>query len=261
MRNKALLMWLTLVVACPAAPAQTATLDELLAKVAKWDYHDGREPLFAVSDLLIKERGSATQRQAETRFIAFLKSDATLAGKDFICRQLSLMGSEASVPVLSGMLLKTDTAEMARYALEGIPGPGVDRALRAALAKTSGKTRIGIINTLGLRRDAAAVPLLRPLASGTDEATAGAAWFALAGIADANAVKVLDGVVAKKSAAAPAYLKAASVLAANGNTAAALPIYKKLYGSGTSGVRAAALHGLAKAGGAQAAAFDAGPER
>ncbi|HOK46603.1 MAG TPA: HEAT repeat domain-containing protein, partial [Bryobacteraceae bacterium] len=44
------------------------------------------------------------------------------------------------------------------------------------------------------------------------------------------------------------YLQAASVLAARGNTAAALPIYKKLYSSGPAGLRAAALNGLAKAG-------------
>jgi HEAT repeat protein len=253
MRNTAFLMWLTLAVACPAAPGQTATLDELLARAAKWDYHDGREPLFAITDLLKKGRGSEAQRQAETRFIAFLKSDATLAGKDFICRQLSLMGSEASVPVLSDMLLKTDTAEIARYALERIPGPAVDRALRAALAKTSGKAQIGIVNTLGVRRDAAAVPLLRPLASDADKVTAGAAWFALASIADASSLKILDGIVAKNSAAAPAYLKAAGTFAAHGNTATALPIYKKLYASPSSGVRAAALNGFATAAGAEAA--------
>lgn len=249
MRIMAFLMWLALA-ACTAAPAQTADFDELLSKVAKWDYHDGREPLFAVTDLLRKERGAEARKQIETRFIAFLKSNATLAGKDFVCRQLNSMGSEASVPVLSAMLLKADTADMARYALEGIPGPAVDRALRAALAKTTGRTRIGVVNTLGVRRDAAAGPLLRPLASSADKATARAAWFALAAIADAGAIKVLDGVVAKDSSAAPAYLKAAGVLAARGNTAAALPIYKKLYNSGPAGVRAAALHGLAKAGAA-----------
>lgn len=255
MRNTALLILLAAGLTCPSAPAQTAELDGLLAKVAKWDYHDGREPLFAVSDVVLKAHGSVAEtRQIETRFIAFLKGGATLAGKDFVCRQLSLMGSEASVPVLSGMLLKADTAEMGRFALERIPGPAVDRALRAALAATSGKTRIGIINTLGVRRDAASVTLLRPLALGTDAATAGAAWFALAGIADAGAVKVLEAALAKNGNATTAYLKAAGALAARGNTAAALPIYKKVYAGGPAPMRAAALQGLAAAGGAESSA-------
>lgn len=248
MRNKGVVVWLALALAVPAAPAQTAAIDDLLAKVAKWNYDDGREPLFAITGLLQKERGAEARKQIEARFIAFLKSDAGLAGKDFICRQLNAMGSEASVPVLSAMLLKSETAEMARYALEGIPGQAVDEALRAALAKTSGRTRIGIINTLGVRSDAAAVPLLRPIALGQDEAAARAAWFALAKIADASAVEILDSAAAKDGRAATAYLQAAGVLAARGNTAAALPIYKKLYGSKPAELRAAALNGLAKAG-------------
>lgn len=254
MRKTALFILLAAVLICPAAPAQTSELDGLLAKVAKWDYHDARDPLFAVSDVVLKAHGSVAEtRQIETRFIAFLKGEATPAGKDFICRQLSLMGSDASVPQLSGMLLKADTAEIARFALERIPGPAVDRALRAGLAKTTGKTRIGIINTLGVRRDAASVALLRPLALGSDAATAGAAWHALAAIADPAAVKVLDAAVAKNNQATTAYLKAASALAARGNAAAALPIYKKVYAGGPAPMRAAALQGIASAGGAQSA--------
>ena len=54
-------------------------------------------------------------------FIAFLKSDATTAAKDFICRQLGVIGSEASVPVLAAMLNDPGTADLGRYALERIP--------------------------------------------------------------------------------------------------------------------------------------------
>src|SRR5207244_1485934 len=120
------------------------------------------------------------KREIEQKFIAFLKSDATLAGKDFICKQLSVMGSEASVPVLTTLLQDPKTADMARYALERIPGAAVDRALRDALPKSTGKTRIGIVNTLGERRDAAAVGTLRPLALGSQQADTAAALFALA---------------------------------------------------------------------------------
>ena len=166
----------------------------------------------------------------------FLKSDATLAGKDFICKQLSLVGSEASVPVLAGMLADAKTAELGRYALERIPGPAVDRALRESLAKTSGRTRVGVINTLGVRRDAGSVSALRPLALGSQPAEASAALFALAKIADPAAVAYLSEAQTKtsgpvKAAAAEAYLQAANRLTAAGTRRRPYPSTGKLYAS------------------------------
>ena len=46
---------------------------------------------------------------------------------------------------------------MARYALETIPDPSVDDALRDALGKVQGRPRLGVIGSLGVRRDAKAV--------------------------------------------------------------------------------------------------------
>ena len=252
----AIVTLVALALLCSIAPAQTANIDDLLARVAKWNYDQNRDDLLAVSTAVVKAHGSVAEtRDIEKRFIAFLKSDASTASKDFICRQLSLMGSEASVPVLSGMLSEPKTADIARYALERIPGPAVNQALRAALAKSTDKTRLGIINTLGRRRDAGSVAALRPLALGTDQATAAAALFALAEIADAAAVQALGDAQGKSTGAlrvtaSEAYLKAADKLAA----AAALPIYKKLYAAGEPPmVRVGALNGIARVGGAQAA--------
>jgi len=236
------------------APAQTASIDDLLARVAKWNFDQNRDDLLAVSTAVAKAHGSVAQtRDIEKRFIAFLKSDASIAGKGFVCRELSLMGSEASVPVLSGMLAQPKTADIARFALERMPGPGVNQALRAALAKSTDKTRIGIINTLGWRRDAGSVAALRPLAMGADQPTASAALFALAAIADPRAVQALADaqgkvVEALRTTASEAYLKAADQLTAP----AALPIYKKLYAASEPPmVRVGALTGIARSGGAQ----------
>jgi HEAT repeat protein len=251
----AIVMGVALALVCPMAPAQTANLDELLARVARWDFDKNRDDLLAVSTLVAKAQGSVAQtRDFEQRFIAFLKSEASLASKDFVCRQLSVMGSEASVPVLAGMLAEPKTAEIARYALERIPGAAVNQALREALAKSSDKTRIGMINTLGRRRDPDAVPALRRLAVGPDPATAGPALFALAEIADAGALQALAEAQEKSTGAlrvtaGQAYLKAADRLA----EPAALPIYKKLYAAGEPPmVRVGALNGIARVGGAQA---------
>ena len=46
---------------------------------------------------------------------------------------------------------------MARYALEPIPDPSVDDALRDALGKLKGRLLVGVIGSLGVRRDAKAV--------------------------------------------------------------------------------------------------------
>jgi HEAT repeat protein len=248
---------IALALLCPMAPAQTADIDDLLARVEKWDFDKNRDDVLAVSALVVSAQASPAQlRGIEKRFIAFLKSDASFAGKDFVCRELSVMGSEASVPVLSEMLSDVKTADMARYALERIPGPVVDQALRRVLAKSSDRTRIGIINTLGRRRDAGSVPALRPLASGTDQATAAAALFALAEIADQAAIRALGEAHAKSSGAlhvtaSEAYLRAADRLTAP----TALPIYKKLYdASEPFMVRVGALNGIARTGDAQSVA-------
>ena len=235
------------------------TLDELLAQAASGKVRDQPPASARTSvELVAKAQSSpAGIRAIEQKFIAFLKSDATLAGKDFICKQLSVMGSEASVPVLSAMLADPKTADLGRYALERIPGPAVDRALRETLAKTTGKTRIGIINTLGIRRDAASVAALRPLALGSQPAEASAALFALAKIADPASLAVLSEAQGKTTGAvhadaAEAWLQAANRLTERGNAASAVPIFKALYATKDPGtVQAAALRGLANAGGAQ----------
>ena len=70
--------------------------------------------------------------------IAGLASARTLAAKDAFCRDLALLGGDAAVPSLGALLAAPETAEMARYALERIPGERSAAALRQALARTSG---------------------------------------------------------------------------------------------------------------------------
>jgi HEAT repeat protein len=53
---------------------------------------------------------------------------------------------------------------MARYGLEPIPDPAVDEAFRDALGKLKGRPLVGVIGSIGVRRDAEAVqPLLQML--------------------------------------------------------------------------------------------------
>jgi hypothetical protein len=49
-----------------------------------------------------------------------LQGKAPLGAKDAICRQLAIIGSSRSEPVLKDMLKMKETEAMARYALHGL---------------------------------------------------------------------------------------------------------------------------------------------
>ena len=75
------------------------------------------------------------------------------------------MGTKESVPSLSKLLGSEETADIARYALECNPSPEAGRALRSALKNAEGLVLIGIVNSLGERRDRESVEALSRLVS------------------------------------------------------------------------------------------------
>ena len=134
----------------------------------------------------------------EARLLRMLATGAKTspAGKDFVCRQLSIIGTEMSVPTLARMLDDPSMAEIARYTLERIPAPSAGAALRNALPKASGNLQAGIINALAERRDAQAVPALKSLLGSPDLAISNATVNALAEIGDAQALAAIKGALA-----------------------------------------------------------------
>ena len=243
MRTLALILALIVLPATAADPKLEATLE----KVAKYDYDQGREPLLALENIM----RSMPATDAEKRFIEFLKTDASIAGKDFICRQLSLIGSAAAVPTLARMLDSQETVEMARYALERIPGPASLEVLRNSLSKAPEKARPGIVNTLGLRRDTEAVPAIAKLVDSSNRDLSNSAIYALGKIASPQALSTLATLRKKGSLdAMEASLIAADHLAASGQRPQALTIYRELAASGTPAMmRIGGLQGLATTGG------------
>jgi HEAT repeat protein len=235
-----------------AAGDDVGDLQKALNTVSSYQYGDSRESLAGVSSFLqgIYGRPDAV-KAAEKEFIRFLESDATLPAKRFISEQLSLIGSEASVPLLTSMALDPATSDMARFALERIPGPAVDKGLCAILPRMSGNQRIGIINTLGVRRSTEAVSLLVALASDRDRPTAASAINALGEIAHPTALKALKqarrGTLRKE--ATDAYVRAADRMAEEGKKKEALAIYRELNKpSEPETVRLAAMRGETRLG-------------
>ena len=226
----------------------------LLEKVKTYDWGQSRLPLTEVSELIKKAQGDKSQlAKIEKDLLMVLDSGAKRAGKQFVCRQLSIIGTGQSVSTLAKMLTGEETSDMARYALERIPGSAVDEALRGALRKAKGNVKIGIINSLGQRRDKKAVGNLSKILGRKNQEAATAAAAALGRIADSQAAKAL--VEAKNKAEGKllsvvldAYLKCADQLVADGNKVKAMAIYKELQKEGMpKPIRTAAVTGMINA--------------
>jgi hypothetical protein len=120
--------------------------------------------------------GDATARAAlEKRLLAYLGGSYSSVTRSFVCRQLALIGSAASVPAVTPLVLDEELSVHARNALERIPGPESEKALRDALGQAKGRTRIGVINSVAARRDAASTPVLIKILGEDPESAAAAA--------------------------------------------------------------------------------------
>ena len=162
----------------------------------------------------------------ETAALAVLASDAGLREKARACQELGDFGGPASVPALAALLGKEHLADYARSGLEGIKDPSAGEALRAALPTLDGRYLAGVVNSLGVRRDTAAVPALQKLALDPKRGAAEAAIASLGMIATPAAAKTLQtilvsGPAALRVPAAHAALVAAEQLVRDGNTTAA----------------------------------------
>jgi HEAT repeat protein len=184
----------------------------------------------------------------EAELLAVLRSDAGLEEKSAACRQLARIATKEAVPALAGLLGDEKLSHMARYALEPIRDPSVDAALRDALGKVQGQPRLGVIGSLGARRDAKAVDALAGLLKGTDAAQAAAR--ALGNIGTSAAAEALEDALpdasgGNQTAICEGLFRCAEALAADGQSAASRAIYDRLRGPANAPpqVRAAALRG------------------
>jgi HEAT repeat protein len=251
-------VWLVLLVlaAAPRAagaapPVDQAALDKAFETLKTYNWGDDRSALQALDDAVAASHDDAEARKnLETRLVAVLKIEAPAAGKDVVCRQLSLIGSAGAVPALSDLLSDGQLSHMARYALERMPCPEAVAALRAALAKTEGLPKVGVINSLGVRRDAESVAALTPLLTDADQEIASAAAAALGAIGNAAAAKALQDFQktapeALRLVVADACLSCAEQLLADGDTPGATAIYNALSSPDQpKHVRLAAVRGL-----------------
>ena len=216
--------------------------DALIRRIAS--YESGGDPA-AVRELeamAYRAAGSAGAAAIEKLLIAGLDKAATLSAKDAFCRDLAIVGGDASVPGLAAMLLEPVTAEMARYALEKIPGTLSTAALRDALNRTSPPVQTGIVVSLGRRKDAGSVAIIKPLLSSKDARLAETAADALGKIGTPEAIDALEHAPAS-SAVSAALLQ----IAERADPAKASALYRRLsVPEHSEAVRVAALQGYAR---------------
>jgi len=224
-------------------------LDKAYEALKTYDWGMDPNVLQPIDEAIITTHGDAAARKdLETRLIAVLKTEVPQAAKDAVCRALKTIGTAASVPALAALLADEKLSHMARYALERIPGPEAGQAMLTALPKVSGKLKIGMISSLGVRGEEAALAPLQALLTDSDAAVAQAAAYALGDIGSLAAAKAL--VTAKpsagtKSAIADASMECAENLLASGNKVAAKATYEKLLaGSPSKPVKDAASLGM-----------------
>jgi HEAT repeat protein len=188
----------------------------------------------------------------EDRLLAVLRADASPQEKSDACRELARIGSRQAVPALAPLLADETLSHMARFALEPIADPAVDEAFRDALGKVKGQLLVGIISSIGVRKDPAAVQPLAEFLTDSDPAVAQAAAHALGGIGG-TAVPVLEGVLSASSGANQLAVCDGLLRCAEATSgAAALAIYDKLRALPDLPLqlRVAALRGSIKNGGA-----------
>jgi hypothetical protein len=233
-------------------------LDNAFEALNKYDWGTDMAVLAPIEEAVTSAHGKPEQnRELEQRLLTALKGELSRDAHDYVCRKLAVVGSAAAVPALAALLTDDKKSHMARFALERIPAVEAGQALRDALGAATGNLKIGVISSVGSRRDPAAVAALAALLRDTLPEIARAATLALGAIGTAESAAVLQAAMpasgAQQMSIIDALLACAESLRTSQKTSAALAIYKSLAGDSQGRlVRLAATRGILACTGGQA---------
>ncbi len=200
--------------------------------------------------------GAENERKALSLAIAAkLGADVPESARVIFLRALEIVGKGEAVPALAKLIAPGNPSsirEGARRALDTNPHVNAKKALRHALGQAEGSLRVGVIHSLGVRRDFLATGDLIGIAEDSDLAAKLAAVEALAEIGDVSAVPVVEEALSnlkgpELAVAQRAYLRLADSLVRNDERGQARRIYDKAARISPAH-KAAALIGFARAG-------------
>ena len=227
----------------PALRVTTSPLQDL-------DY-SGDQSALAALDRDLNAAGTDLPKLTvmEARLVALLRrTDASIAARQAACQRLGTVWAATGAPsasaleLLKAMLVDDRETDIARLTLERTPGAAVDTVLVDAVAKTTSRIRLGIIQTLTARAPVSAVAALATLLGDQDPATAKAAATALGQISNAAALAALRSAPATVAGLFEAKLTLARTLP----TAECVALLTELQGDTRAAPhqRASALRGL-----------------
>jgi len=213
---------------------EAAEVDAAFEALKSYAQGSSRGELVPIDQAVKASLGDELARQAlEQRLVSALQRGGSPPAVEFICSKLVMLGSKSSVPALAALLGKPEFATAARNALEAIPASQATKALRESLAKLDSSAKVGVINSLGARRDPESVGVLSKLLKLEDTEVATAAAAALGEIATSKAATALLRFRPKTPEAlrlklADAMLVCADRLSAAGKKADAKALYESL---------------------------------
>jgi HEAT repeat protein len=164
---------------------------------------------------------------------AILTSAAPQKEKADACRELARIGTKDAIAPLAALLADEQLSHMGCYGLETIPSSAVDKAFRDALEQLHGRLLAGVIGSIGVRRDTAAVKPLAKRLRDADPEVVQATARALGRIGTPAAARALEAALPETPAAnqlafCEGLFRCAETLAAKGDRKAALAIYDHL---------------------------------
>ncbi len=201
--------------------------------LAGYEYGDDPNPC-EQAETLLQETPVKQYGAIEAKLIAVVASkNATQAGKAVGCRFLQQIGTEKCIAAVSGLLVDEVLSDYAGLVLERLKCAAADKALREALDKAPDKAKVGILGSLGERRDEGAVKAATKLATSGNPAVATAAIRALGKIGGGDAAQSLSSMKPAKQLV-PVQMRAMAACARSVSGLEAVMLCRKIL-SGPSG--------------------------
>jgi HEAT repeat protein len=174
-------------------PTTDAEIEGILAALANYTTGSSRAGLVPIDEAVCAcLKHPARQAIMEQHLLARLQSPTSSEAKIYICQKLRLIGSANSVPALAELLSDPVVGDIARGTLELLPVSEAGDALRFALLRLSGASRLGVADALGHRRDPGNLGALEPGLKDPDTEFVTATITAIGRMGTLEAAKVLQ---------------------------------------------------------------------
>ncbi len=186
--------------------------------------------LFATAALAQSTQTKQASQAKTEQLLKLVQTGNLTAEKAAAFEELAVYGTNKVIPILAPMLADKQLAHYARYALQANPDPAVDELFREALKTLKGDLLIGVINSIGVRKNADSLKALQDLLSNDSPKVIEATATAIGAIATGEASDILQTALtsagdASRYGIARGCLVCAENMAKTNQTDAAVAIY------------------------------------